>query len=131
MHQIEANQERAMIRHLLSRSSAARRATWSVVAAIAWSMSVMTSASAVPAIGGNIIDHHHVRGFVSEILSDDSIAPSIEPDPTDDGNIIIECVAFDGMPAMTKSISLIRLASMPQHPLGPAKCAPPDLRHAR
>jgi len=118
-----------MIRHLLSRSSAARRAIWSAVVAIAWSMSVMTSASAVPAIGGNIIDHNHARGFVSEVLSDDSIAPTIEPDPTDDGNIIIECVAYDGTPAMTTSF--LRLASMPQHPLGPSKCAPPDLRHVR
>lgn len=53
-----------------------------------------------------------------------------EPAPTGDGFIIIECVVFDGraVPHADEptNSSKRRLASVPQHPLGPSKCWPRD-----
>jgi hypothetical protein len=48
----------------------------------------------------------------------------VEPDPTDDGSIIIECVVLGEHPiaGAAPSISGMRLGSVPKHPLGPAKC---------
>jgi hypothetical protein len=48
----------------------------------------------------------------------------VEPDPTDDGSIIIECVVLGEHPiaGAAPSISGMRLGSVPRHPLGPAKC---------
>jgi hypothetical protein len=44
-----------------------------------------------------------------------------EPDPTDDGSIIIECTAL--APFAPAGVHLV---SMPQTPVGPSKCAPQD-----
>jgi len=45
-------------------------------------------------------------------------------DPTDDGSIVIECVAWAGMrnSETAETAFTLRLASMPQRPLGPTKC---------
>ena len=47
-------------------------------------------------------------------------------DPTDEGSIVIECVAWAGMRngEMAEKAFTLRLASMPQRPLGPTKCWP-------
>jgi hypothetical protein len=47
-------------------------------------------------------------------------------DPTDDGSIVIECVAWAGMrnDDTAETAFTLRLASMPQRPLGPTKCWP-------
>ena len=50
-----------------------------------------------------------------------------EPDPTDDGNIIVECVGgygptFLGTPAFRAVAPYA--ASMPNHPVGPQSCWP-------
>jgi hypothetical protein len=91
------------------------------------------AAAAAPAGRGNFTDHRLVQGTfalgtIVEVLNGDAPrAPTVEFDPTDDGNIIIECVAFAGAPA-DGAREQVRLVSMPQHPLGPTKCSPPDLR---
>jgi hypothetical protein len=89
------------------------------------------AAAAAPVIGGNFADHRSVQAAIMETLNNEApAAPTIEPNPTDDGIIIIECVALAGTPA-ANAPTLVRLASMPQHPLGPTKCSPPDLRHVQ
>jgi hypothetical protein len=89
------------------------------------------AAAAAPVSGGNFADHRSVQAPIVETLNNDTpAAPTIEPNPTDQGNIIIECVAFAGTPA-ANGPAQVRLASMPQHPLGPTKCSPPDLRHVQ
>jgi hypothetical protein len=59
--------------------------------------------------------------------------PTIEPNPTDDGNIVVECVAFTGSsrPGAAGSLGAANLiqASMPQRGLGPSKCPPFEFRH--
>jgi hypothetical protein len=60
-------------------------------------------------------------------------AKANEPDPTDDGNIIVECVGaggptFLGMPAFRTVAPYA--ASVPRHPLGPSACWPPK-EHGR
>ena len=60
--------------------------------------------------------------------------PTIEPDPMDDGNIVVECVAFTGSLG-TGSLGARALAlnvspvSVPRHGLGPSKCPPFEFRH--
>jgi hypothetical protein len=59
-------------------------------------------------------------------------AKANEPDPTDDGNIIVECVGAGG-PAilgMPERATLSHVASVPRHPLGPSACWPPK-EHGR
>ena len=54
-----------------------------------------------------------------------------EPDPTDDGSIIIECVVFDGDALSIAGASkgdLTRLVAVPQFPLGPTKCWPREYK---
>jgi hypothetical protein len=54
-----------------------------------------------------------------------------EPDPTDDGSIIIECVVFDGaVPTATDMPrrDLTHLMALPQFPLGPTKCWPREYK---
>ena len=54
-----------------------------------------------------------------------------EPDPTDDGSIIIECVFFDGHPLAAPDMrkrGLRQLAAVPQYPLGPTKCWPREYK---
>jgi hypothetical protein len=62
------------------------------------------------------------------VSNDVPSAPTIETDPTDDGNIIIECVGFIEIPTADSSSrsSNILTASMPRYPIGPSKCSPPD-----
>ena len=64
--------------------------------------------------------YHAAPGVAHEDWSIDS------PDPTDDGSIVIECVAWAGMRngEMAEKAFTLRLASMPQRPLGPTKCWP-------
>ena len=84
------------------------------------------AAAAAPVGGGN-----PAQAPIMETLNNDApAAPTIEPDPTDDSNIIIECVAFAGTP-VANAPAQVRVASMPQHPLGPTKCSPPDLRYVQ
>ena len=94
-----------------------------------------TTMAAAAAPAGSLADHGFARGAIVQALNDNGpSSPTIEPDPTDDGNIIIECVAFalSGAPAAdTYEHSLNGFpvpVSMPQRPLGPTKCSPPDLR---
>src|SRR5262249_24274509 len=46
-------------------------------------------------------------------------ASKAEPDPTDDGSIIVECSAL--APFAPAGVQLV---SMPQNPIGPSKCSP-------
>ena len=91
------------------------------------------AAAAAPASGANLVDHRFVQAPIVKTLNDDTPrGPTVEPDPTDDGNIIIECVAFAfaGAPAADAYEHTLNglPVSMPQRPLGPTKCSPPDLR---
>jgi hypothetical protein len=48
-------------------------------------------------------------------------ATKVEPDPTDDGSIIVECTAL--APFAPAGVQFV---SMPQNPVGPSKCSPQD-----
>jgi hypothetical protein len=52
-------------------------------------------------------------------------AKANEPDPTDDGNIIVECLGA-GDPALhsVSDRAATHAASIPGHPLGPLTCGP-------
>ena len=64
--------------------------------------------------------YHATPGVAHEDSSIDSA------DPTDDGSIVIECVAWEGTRDGERAEKgyALRLASMPQRPLGPTKCWP-------
>lgn len=50
-----------------------------------------------------------------------------DPDPTDDGSIIIECIVFDGhgaTGARAQTRGLIGVVAVPEFPLGPSRCWP-------
>lgn len=90
------------------------------------------AAAAAPVSGAGFADQGHLGAIVKTLNNDTPRAPTVEPDPTDDGNIIIECVAFAfaGAPAADEYQHTLNgfPVSMPQRPLGPTKCSPPDLR---
>jgi hypothetical protein len=90
------------------------------------------AAAAAPVSGAGFADQGHFGAVVKALNNDAPRGPTVEPDPTDDGNIIIECVAFAfaGAPAADAYEHLLNglPVSMPQRPLGPTKCSPPDLR---
>jgi hypothetical protein len=51
-------------------------------------------------------------------------AEANEPDPTDDGNIIVECVGAGGPTILGGPVpgEASYAASVPRHPLGPMSC---------
>jgi hypothetical protein len=53
-------------------------------------------------------------------------AKANEPDPTDDGNIIVECVGAGGPTILGGPApgEASYVASVPRHPLGPMSCGP-------
>lgn len=84
------------------------------------------------AAGAHPFDHrivaatgHQVAAF--GVTGQDATAN--EPDPSDDGFIIIECLVSGSRAvpnADPSANSPMRLAAVPQHPLGPTKCRPSD-----
>jgi hypothetical protein len=54
-------------------------------------------------------------------------AKANEPDPTDDGNIIVECIGV-GDPTLhgMSDRSATHAAFSPRHPLGPMTCGPKE-----
>jgi len=93
-----------------------------------------TTMAAAAAPNHRFVQGNFVQGAIVETLSNDTPpAPTVEPDPTDDGNIIIECVAFAGAPAADAYEHTLNgfPVSVPQYLLGPTKCSPPDLRHVQ
>jgi hypothetical protein len=55
------------------------------------------------------------------------IADKVEPDPTDDGSIIIECVALGNrLTTGATRLEHVTLVGVPRIPLGPSKCWPQD-----
>jgi hypothetical protein len=63
-----------------------------------------------------LVDHVADVGFDSK-----PSATKAEPDPTDDGSIIVECTAL--APFAPAGVHLV---SMPQNPIGPSKCSQQD-----
>jgi hypothetical protein len=55
-------------------------------------------------------------------------AKANEPDPTDDGNIIVECVGAGGPTflGMPDRVAGSYATSVPRHPLGPSACWPKE-----
>ena len=84
--------------------------------ALAAGMSITTRAQAHSLGNG----YHAAPGVAHEDSSIDSA------DPTDDGSIVIECVAWGGTRDGERAEKgyALRLASMPQRHLGPTKCWP-------
>ena len=94
--------------------------TASAVALAVGSTSISTRAQAYSLGNGMGTGYHATPGVADEGSNIDSA------DPTDEGSIVIECVAWAGMrngDTAEKPFTL-RLASMPQRPLAPTKCWP-------
>jgi hypothetical protein len=77
--------------------------------------------------------HHRIAAAaahqVAAFAASGEGATTNEPDVTDDGSIIIECLVSGSRAvpnADTSTNSPMRLAAVPQHPLGPTKCRPSD-----
>lgn len=74
---------------------------------------------------------HRLAGSGHQVVTY-GVADMAEPDPTDDGSIIIECVALgnrliSGASGLAEG-SQWRLVGLPRFPLGPSKCWPEDQR---
>jgi hypothetical protein len=74
--------------------------------------------------GHQIVSNELVDGW----KNDGPANPTIEPDPTDDGNIVVECVAFTGGLGPNALGMNLSQASVPQRGLGPSKCPPFEFR---
>ena len=94
--------------------------TASAVALAIGSTSVSTRAQAYSLGNGMGTGYHAAPGVAHEGSSIDSA------DPTDEGAIVIECVAWGGTRDGERAEKgyALRLASMPQRHLGPTKCWP-------
>jgi hypothetical protein len=111
---------------------------WSATATVAAAMLIATEAGCAPfalgaAAGSRVVGHD----FADHVRSGDG--GKVEPDPTDDGFIIIECVAHLGHygdhgpfdeNAHREFLKVRRLeprfATIPRIPLGPSGCSSPD-----
>ena len=87
--------------------------------------------------GAHPIGNSSARGASHQILRFESSeeGPRVEEsDPTDDGFIIIECIAFAGSTALDASESQRGLweqtVAVPQFPLGPSACSPQEHKRA-
>ena len=94
--------------------------TAAAVALAIGSMSISIRAQAHSLGDGMGTGYHAAPVVADEGSSIDSA------DPTDEGSIVIECVAWAGMRngETAETAFPLRLASMPQRPLGPTKCWP-------
>ena len=67
-------------------------------------------------------DHQIVMAELADVGFDSKpSATKAEPDPTNDGSIIVECTAL--APFAPAGVHLV---SMPQNPVGPSKCSPQE-----
>jgi len=71
----------------------------------------------------------HLAGQETKV--DDPIEGAVEPAPTDDGSIIVECVALAAVLNAHQGLSSMSLAAVPRNPLGPLMCWPNDNRNIR
>jgi hypothetical protein len=81
----------------------------------------------------SLASHRMITADVAE-LDSSSGAPAgetLEADPTDDGSIIVECVAMAAVLNTHQGGSSLGSASIPQSPLGPMKCWPNGNRDVR
>lgn len=115
--------ERVMREKLLSSGSRFRNAILGSAVSLLLAATIMPNANGAPGNGG--VQQGTFATMVSNYVPP---APTIETDPTDDGNIIIECVGFVEMPTADSSSrsSNILTASIPRYPIGPSKCSRPD-----
>jgi len=90
---------------------------------------VVALAATMPVINGYgaYSPDHTFAGSGQHVVTSD-VADKVEPDPTDDGSIIIECVALGNrlITGASGSEQDWRLVGVPQYPLGPSKCWPED-----
>jgi hypothetical protein len=111
---------------------------WSATATVAAAMLIATEAGCAPfalgaAAGSRVVGHD----FADHVRSGDG--GKVEPDPTDDGFIIVECVAYRGYHGdhgpfgenahrefVKACRSDLRFVAIPRLPLGPSECHPPS-----
>jgi hypothetical protein len=104
-----------MIKHVWTRSGAARRCT-----AVGLGLAMLTGLAAEAYAFDPVADAGHAMRMAE--FSDESPIGT-QADPTEDGSIIVECVALrDILDTNTARMSNSTLAAMPQYPLGPTKC---------
>jgi hypothetical protein len=101
--------------------------------ATVWAAALLALVTTMPAmkVGGTYAPDHRLAGPGLHAVAS-GIAAKVEPDPTDDGSIIIECVALGDRlitgASGSEPGSQWRLAGVPRYPLGPSSCWPPDQR---
>jgi hypothetical protein len=111
---------------------------WSTIAIIAAAMLIAMQAGCDPFAQGAAA----APRVVGHDLTDDdrsSGGGKLEPDPTDDGFIIVECVAYRGYHGdhgpfdenahrefVKACRSDLRFVAIPRLPLGPSECHPPS-----
>jgi hypothetical protein len=103
------------------------------VAAIMFAAATMASGGAsagTPSFGHGALAGHQIvsNELVDGWKNDGPANPTIEPDPTDDGNIVVECVAFTGGLGLNALGMNVSQASVPHRGLGPSKCPPFEFR---
>jgi len=88
------------------------------------------ASAGTPSFGHSALAGHRIvaNELVDGWKNDGPANPTIEPDPTDDGNIVVECVAFLGGLGPTALGMNLSQASVPQRGLGPSKCPPFEFR---
>ena len=100
--------------------------SWSRTAIISASVAIVLAAAMPHTVEAAAYSNDRfVAGPGHQFTSFDAPA-KVERDPTDDGSIIIECVALGEHAIDASGISRLRLTSVPRYPLGPSKCWTPE-----
>ena len=105
------------------------------VAAIMFAAATMAGGGAsagTPSFGHSALAGHQIvsNELVDGWKNDGPANPTIQSDPTDDGNIVVECVAFSGGGLGPSALGMnLSHASVPHRGLGPSKCPPFEFRH--
>ena len=98
---------------------------------MAWAVVALAAILPAMKVGGTFSPDHRLAGIGHHAVTY-GVPDKAEPDPTDDGSIIIECVALGNRLITGENGSAQgsqwRLAGVPRYPLGPSNCWPEDQR---
>jgi hypothetical protein len=117
--------ERTMSKQAWSRQASRQAMIRGAAAVVLAAMMLVTTGAGAYPFNDNVVagaSHQVATGVTDEGWRTN------DPDPTDDGFIIIECVGFGGhaIPGANEAESALKMhsVSMPRYPLGPSKCWP-------
>jgi hypothetical protein len=119
---------------MFKRRKTMREQTWSRKTIAGGAVALALAAAVLIPMGAGAHPFYHrvVSAHVAAQASipDGPAGAAVEPDPIDDGSIIVECVALAAVlnANQPQAISNMGLVTVPRNPLGPLMCWPQEHR---